>query len=166
MPLSDALMRELEAANEVGVKLEQIEGLPVWEFLPTLGHQRVIQHTFLSVRPRDQSVKCGCIRVLDLLILFPDGSFRRPDLSIFCKEPTPDDKAAETIPVAVVEVISADSRRKDMELSPPFYLKHGILDVVVIDPVAKTVAWFTREGRRDLASPQTIELQCGCVIDV
>lgn len=166
MVLDESTMREIEAADQAGIKLERIEGLPVWEFLRTLAHQETIQQVFLSVRKSPQGNACDFIRVLDLLVLFPGGSFRRPDLSIFCEPPQPRDRACETIPAAVIEVISADSREKDLNLSPPFYLKHGVLDVIVIDPGGKTITRFDNSGRQELRSPQDIELKCGCTISV
>jgi Uma2 family endonuclease len=66
----------------------------------------------------------------------------------------------------VIEVVSPGSEVKDMELSPPFYLLHGVKDVVVFDPRTGSVAHFRRDGRKHLTSPLDIELECGCSVTV
>jgi len=78
-----------------------------------------------------------CIRSPEILVVFPDGSFRRPDLSVFCQPPSPKDGAIETIPAAVVEVVSAESREEDMKIGPPFYLKH-----------ASSMSWWSIRSQR------------------
>jgi len=70
------------------------------------------------------------------------------------------------IPRAVIEVVSPGSEIKDLELSPPFFLLHGVLDVVVYDPRTAGVSHFWTEGRRHLTSPVTIDLRCGCSVTV
>jgi Uma2 family endonuclease len=157
---------EVEAADQIGIKLEMTEGLPTWEFHPTLNHQIVTQAVIRSVRSTNQESKGACLPVPDVLIRFPDGSLKRPDISIFCEMPSERDQVVSSIPGAVVEVISADSWKKDLELNPPFYLKHGVRDVVVIDPTSHQAMRFTRDGRSDLKLPNRIDLQCGCTIEV
>lgn len=159
-------LEQIEAADAAGIKLEMTEGLPTWEFHPTPRHQIVWLGVLKSVRLMPGQDGCGCVALPEVAIEFPDGSMKRPDLSIFCEMPPELDQAVASIPSAVVEVVSRDSRRKDYELNPPFYLKHGVLDIVVIDPIPGSVAVFTKSGRKDLKSPQTLALQCGCLVDV
>jgi Uma2 family endonuclease len=105
-----------------------------------------------------------------VLIRFPDpdGSFKRPDLSIFCTEPPDSDKALEVLPVAVVEILSPGYEDKD--LGPdgaPFYLAHGVVDVVVVDPRTGVVFHFQRDRSPvTLQAPVTLDLTCGCSLDV
>ncbi len=37
---------------------------------------------------------------------FPDGSLRRPDVAIFCREPDEQDDAITLVPEAVIEVVN------------------------------------------------------------
>lgn len=166
MPLSNITMGEIEAADQAGIKLEITEGLPTWEFHPTLNHQLAVQSVFQSIQVSEGGSQCMCLPVLDVLIRFPDGSLKRPDLSIFCQMPAERDEAVTSIPVAVVEVVSAGSGIKDLKLNPPFYLKQGILDIVVIDPLSKEGVWFTADGRTTIELPKRLNLQCGCSIEV
>ncbi|AIE84873.1 Uma2 family endonuclease [Fimbriimonas ginsengisoli] len=168
MGISDAeLMQVIDEAHEAGVKLEIHQGLPIWEFLPSPIHAIVAERVSQSVRKTtgDES-GCGCFHYQDMSIRFPDGSIRRPDISIFCEEPSPTQTATTSIPKAVVEIVSPGSEIKDLELSPPFYLLHGVLDVVVFDPRTGMASHFRREERKQLQSPFELALECGCSVSV
>jgi hypothetical protein len=104
MNIDDVFQR----ADDVGIRLEIIGGLPVWEAHPNLTHQKAIDHIRESIQPaHNQSAStCECVHYADLHIKFPDGSDKRPDISIFCQEPTETESAVTQVPVAVVEIIS------------------------------------------------------------
>ena len=161
------LMRLFEAAHEAGVKLEMHEGIGLWEPLPfpaeTLARTKII-HSVSSPNP----AKCVPLCLFDMAIQFDERSVRRPDISIYLshRPPKPTYEATRKLPEAVIEVVSSGSEVKDMELSPPFYLLHGVKDVVVFDPRTGSVAHFRRDGRKHLTSPVEIALECGCVVTV
>lgn len=97
-----------------------------------------------------------------MLIRFPDGSFRRPDIVIFCERPPEDDDALTIIPRAVIEVISVGYEMKDLTIGPPHYLAHGVQDVVVYDPRSGVTVHSRTTGVATLHAPVTIDLLCGC----
>ncbi len=77
-----------QRATEAGVKLEYINGIPVWEASPVIRHQRILDRVRASIRPADgDDRECACIHYADIYNLFPEGSLKRPDISIFCAEP-------------------------------------------------------------------------------
>ena len=164
MSLDDVFQR----ANDVGIRLEIIGGLPIWETHPNLTHQRAIDYIRESIEPAsDQAaVTCACVHYADLHIKFPDGSDKRPDISIFCQEPTETDSAVTQVPVAVIEIISRGYEAKDLDLGPPFYLLHGVQDVVVFDPYSHRVYYFDAAGKREFESPVTFALHCGCQVTI
>lgn len=166
MPFPNLTMEEIEAADTAGFKVEVTEGLPTWEFHPGLAHQLCIQAMIASIRKLQPAEPCACLPVSDVLVRFPDGSLKRPDISIFCEVPSEIDEAVNVIPGAVIEVISRSSRKRDLELNPPFYLKHGVQDVVVVDPASGEVFWFAQSGSKELTSPHVISLACRYLIDV
>ena len=92
---------------------------------------------------------------------FPDGSLKRPDISIFCREPAEEEEAITLIPEAVIEVISKGYEAKDLEIGPRFYLSQGVKDVVIFDPYTLVVLHVRRDGTRRLLSPVRIDLECG-----
>jgi Uma2 family endonuclease len=152
-------------ADDAGVRLEIIDGLPTWEALPNLTHQEAIdriRQTFRTVE--NGQGRCECLHYSDLHIKFPDGSDKRPDIAVFCRRPTETDSAVTEVPEAVVEVLSKGYEKKDLELGPPFYLGQGVKDVIVYDPDTKATRHFTAAGRRDYAGGVTLTLLCGCQV--
>jgi Uma2 family endonuclease len=152
-------------ADEAGVRLEIIDGLPTWEALPNLTHQEAIDRIRQTLRPVENGKgACACLHYADLHIKFPDGSDKRPDISIFCHRPAETDSAVTEVPEAVIEVLSKGYEKKDLELGPPFYLGQGVKDVVVYDPSTKATRHFTAAGEREHPKAATLTLACGCQV--
>lgn len=104
--------KTLAAAAELGVRLEIMNGLPIWEAQPPYRHQKAVERIASSIREREGGTG-GCVHALDVYVQFAAG-LKRPDISVFCREPTDEeqDAALVMIPEAVVEVISKGSRRR------------------------------------------------------
>jgi Uma2 family endonuclease len=158
-------------AEEAGFKLEWVSGLPLWEAFPSWRHQETVERireSLPSRRDPKPADGCACIHMPDTHILFPDGSLKRPDVSIFCKEPPDDEKdtAVTLIPEAVIEVVSKGYEAKDLQIAPKFYLMHGVKDVIVHDPDTLLVLHARRDGTQHFVSPTRILLECGCSVVV
>jgi Uma2 family endonuclease len=157
-----------QRADDIGIRLEIIGGLPVWERHPNMTHQLAIdriRETITSL-PSQNGRRCACFHLADLHLKFPDGSDKRPDIAIFCEVPTETESAVTQVPDAVIEIVSRGYEAKDLDLGPPFYLGQGVKDVIVFNPYDKQVIHFDRAGRREFASPVTLELKCGCQVTV
>ena len=150
-------------AEELGIKLEIVNGLPVWEASPVIRHQTAVDRIRDSIKKAEtDDINCDCFHVADIYVQFPDGSLKRPDISIFCKTPTETDNALREIPDAVIEIISKGYEKKDLEIGVPFYLANGVKDVVVFNPYTDEVLHFRPDETRNLTSPVEIEFECGC----
>jgi len=125
-------------AEELGIRLEIVGGLPIWEPHPGWKHQKAVDRIRASIRRTGASSEtnpaCSCVHAADVYVSFADGSLKRPDISIFCREPSEEEEAVTLIPEAVIEVISKGYEAKDLEIGPRFYLSQGVKDVVVFDP--------------------------------
>ncbi|NJP06692.1 MAG: Uma2 family endonuclease [Chloroflexaceae bacterium] len=157
--------RRLLQAHELGIRLEMVAGLPIWEPQPVLKHQRAVDRIRASLEPAAESAlssACDCVHAADVYITFPDGSLKRPDIAIFCREPDEEEEAITLIPEAVIEVISKGYEAKDLEIGPQFYLAQGIKDVVVFNPYTLLVLHVRRNRVHRQLSPVTITLECGC----
>ena len=153
----------VQMSEELGVKLEVTRGLPTWEAFPGMRHQKAIRRIVASIAPlADHS----CFEVADVYILFPDGSLKRPDLAIYCVEPADTDGATTELPAAVIEVVSPHYETKDFDLNPPFYLAHGIADVVIFDPRSAIVLHHRLDSVQRHISPVQLDLGCGCRVTV
>ena len=158
-------------ANELGIRLEIVGGLPIWEAHPVYKHQKTIDRIRATIEPEASSREggetgCECIHISDVYISFADGSLKRPDISIFCREPEEQEEAITLVPEAVIEVISKGYEAKDLEIGPHFYLSQGVKDIVVFDPYTLLVLHVRRDSVRRLLSPVTIHLECGCMCTV
>jgi Uma2 family endonuclease len=159
MPIDPKFVR----AEEAGIRLEIVRGLPMWEAAPTLRHQRAVDRIRASIKPR-AGAACACVHAADVYEQFPDGSLKRPDVSAFCREPDELDDAITLVPEAVIEVISKGYEAKDLEIGPSFYLSQGVKDVIVFDPSTLLVSHMTAAQAVRAVSPQPIELLCGCSV--
>ncbi len=166
MALNDDLWAYIANADENGIRLEMVMGTPYWEAMPGTRHQVALQRLERSIDERIAESGNELTTYRNLYIGFPDGSFKRPDLSIFRGDLPETDGPATEIPSAVVEVLSKGSETKDLQIGPPFYLSRGVLDVVVFNPNTLAISHFTKTGTATLISPAEIQLQCGCQVMV
>lgn len=157
MSLSPILLQ----ASELGIRLEIVNGLPIWEAQPVYRHQKHVERIVRGITKTDSA--CACIHAVDVYIQFPNG-LKRPDISIFCKEPSEEeqDSALTMIPEAVIEVVSKGYEAKDLEIGPPFYLSQGVKDVIVFDPLTLLVLHVRKNRTTRQVSPVVIMLECGC----
>ncbi|HYP51214.1 MAG TPA: Uma2 family endonuclease, partial [Pyrinomonadaceae bacterium] len=132
-------------AEQLGIKLEVAAGLPIWEASPVLLHQEKVDEIRATIKKPDSGKTCDCFHYSDIYIQFPDGSLKRPDVSLFCEKPKEREEAVKSVPAAIVEVISKSYEAKDLEISPPVYLANDVKDVVVLNPYTNEVLHF-REG--------------------
>lgn len=150
----------LLSANELGIRLEIVGGIPLWEAQPVYKHQKAIDRIRASITPCEGK-PCGCVHVSDVYVSFPDGSLKRPDISIFCREPDEEDEAVTLVPEAVVEVISKGYEFKDLEIGPQFYLAQGVKDVIVFNPYTLVVLHVRKDRVEHGVSPVSIGLEYG-----
>lgn len=154
-------------AEELGIRLEIVRGLPIWEAAPVWKHQRAVDRIRATIEPvKASGPDCTCVHAADIYVQFPDGSLKRPDVSVFCREPEEEEDAVTLVPEAVIEVVSKGYEAKDLEIAPSFYLSQGVKDVIVFDPTSLLVLHARRDGTVRAVSPQRIDLECGCTCEV
>ena len=150
-------------ANEIGIKLEIVNGLATWEASPVLLHQSAVVRILKSIQTTgNQPEGCGCFPYPDVDLLFPEGSRKRPDISIFCTQPTEWNTLITQKPDAVIEIISKDYEAKDREIGVPFYISQNIRDIVLLDPYTGEVLHYVDGVKHELKSPAAVVMQCGC----
>ena len=157
-------------ADELGIRLEIVAGLPIWEPHPLYRHQKAIDRIRTTIQQKQstgsQQPACTCVHIADVYVSFPDGSLKRPDIAIFCQEPTEEDEAIKMVPEAVIEIVSKGYEAKDLEIGPHFYLSQGVKDVIVFDPYTLFVLHVRRDGTTRQVSPVVIAFECGCACTV
>ena len=151
---------KLLRADELGVRLELVAGLPIWEPHPVYKHQKAVDRIRATLEPT--ITPSTCFHTANVYVSFPDGSLKRPDISIFCKEPEEEEEAITLVPAAVIEVISKGYEAKDLDIGPQFYLSQGVQDVVVFNPYTLVVLHVRKDGVERHLSPVSLNLMCGC----
>jgi Uma2 family endonuclease len=155
--------------DELGFKVELTAGLTTLETSPMAGHQDAIDAIRSSIRLiANSSLLCACVHKSDVYIRFTDGSLKRPDISVFCRQPDEIWTPITLVPEAVIEVISDGYERKDLELNPPFYLENGVKDILIFDPRSKMILHHRKEWTepKKFSSPARFELECGCEVTI
>ena len=152
-------------AEQLGVRLEIVNGLPIWDAQPVYRHQRAVDRIRSTIKPMTDTA-CSCLHIADVYVSFPNGSLKRPDISIFCREPDEDEEAITLVPEAVIEIISKGYEAKDLQIAPPFYLSQGVKDIVVLNPYTLAVLHVHEKGAEHYLSPVEIRLACGCSVVV
>ena len=167
MEATAVLQKTIENAEELDIRLEVVGGLTIWEAQPVAKHQKAVMRIGRSINPRlGSDGRCGCYWLPDVYIQFPEGSLKRPDISIFCREPEQEDEPITLLPEAVIEIISKTYEAKDEKIGAPFFIEQGIKDVVLLNPYTGMVTHKRRDGEMRYSSPVEIELECGCVCTV
>lgn len=153
-------------AEEFGIRLEIVGGLPIWEPYPVYKHQKAVDRIRATIsrvaEASETGGECACVHIADVYVSFPDGSLKRPDISIFCREPEEEEEAIKLVPEAVIEVVSKGYEAKDLDIGPQFYLSQGVKDVVVFNPYTLVVLHVRRDHAERHVSPVEIQLLCGC----
>lgn len=162
------IQRVIMDADRAGFRLEFVNGLGVWEASPILRHQKKVDAIRASIQPVNAAEPCACVHYADVQVAFPDGSQKRPDIAVFCREPDEQDTAITLLPEAVVEILSKNYEAKDLEIGVPFYRRVGVKDIVVFDPETNTVLHYqgAATSAQTYQCPVTLTLQCGCVCTV
>ena len=158
----------VKIGEETGAKLEIAGGIPTWEAFPSARHQNHSFRIQSSIRPTDGYITdCACVHLADVYVRFPDGSLKRPDIAIFCREPSEQTEAVTMLPEAVIEILSPGYEAKDLSIGVPFYLRSGVKDVLVLDPETGGVTHF-RPGYSEArhVSPVALTLTCGCQVTI
>ena len=161
------IQRTILEADQNGFRLEFVNGLGVWEASPVLRHQKKVDEIRASIRPESETEVCACVHYADIQIAFPDGSQKRPDIAVFCREPDEQDAAVTLLPDAVIEILSKNYEAKDLEIGVPFYRHWNIKDTVIFDPQTQTVLHYRGVlPVQTYQSPVILTLACGCVCTV
>lgn len=149
-----------------------------WEAAPSWNHQLAVDTIRDTLHAPGADSGCDCFDIADVDIWFAEGTWRRPDISIWCHKPElppePEGEGARAltiIPDAIVEVVSHSSKKaaaKDLDpaQNPALYLSAGVRDVLVFDPRARRVYHHTGDGMTEHPAGTEFFLRCGCTVTV
>jgi Uma2 family endonuclease len=119
---------------------EYMDGVLVERAMPTPAHGilqiLVGEHLRKYAAEFGYAVAAGC-----RVEIVKASRYRTPDLLV-CMRPVPRAKTLETVPLAVIEILSPDDRLSDQLVRFRDYRARGVREIIVLDPENLTAARY------------------------
>jgi len=122
----------------------QLEVLP----MPTESHQLLVIALFELLKDFVRSRRLGIVLLSPMRIELWPGKFREPDILFMHKEHN--DRRSDRFwrgADLVMEVVSPDDPRRDLETKRREYAQAGIPEYWIVDPVQRSVTVLTLDGQ-------------------
>jgi len=127
-----------------GFRAELLDGVLVKEPAPTGWHQVIVGEIHMLLRDL-----VGSRRVVEspIDVFVDDFNVLQPDVLVLSEaDPIAPGDAQVAIPVLVVEVLSASTASRDRDQKVGIYLRAGVEEVWLVDPVGESVEIHTASG--------------------
>ncbi len=131
------------------VRVELIDGVIYDMATPTLTHQFVISELHYEIRKFIENAKGKCIVLESPIGVWfeeDDKNFLEPDLLIACNPDIIKYKGIVGAPDFVLEVLSPSTVSRDIKLKRELYLKKGVRELWLLDPIKKRLIVFEQNG--------------------
>lgn len=134
-------LEEFEAMpKEDGINYELIDGLIMMSPRPNKRHSEIASR--LAVKLMGYFPDESCFTYFETEVRH-DNSVLIPDLSLFCKE-------NKDLPLLVIEILSPNTRSRDLIQKPYHYQKIGIQEYWVIDPEKEIIMVFNLANESEI----------------
>lgn len=140
-------------------RYELVDGQPVAMTGARSKHDRVVVAALLSIGTQLRGKPCRPCTA-DIAVRIPNGNLRRPDLTVDCGRPDPDDMVAAA-PTLVLEVLSPSTRQRDLlRKALEYKTVPTIAYILFVDPDETAAILHRREdgamwSEHDLIGPDT-----------
>ncbi len=119
-----------------------IEVLP----MPTRQHQKILAYLYRSLFAFMQTLG-GIVLFAPLRVQVRPGKFREPDLIVLLDEQDPRNQDAFWLGAdLVIEIVSPDNPKRDLEDKPVDYAEAGIPEYWIVNPIDETITVLTLAG--------------------
>ena len=141
--------RDLEHAPDDGKTREVICGELYVTAAPGTRHQRIVTELIFSIRTFLQANQVGMVIVSPVEVVFSEHDAVQPDIVYIsnAKRSIIAEKRIMGAPDWVIEVLSASTRERDLELKRKLYAKHGVVYWAVDPEANRLIAWDEAEER-------------------
>ncbi len=154
VPTTEPFTRADYAQLPEGFRAFLLEGQFVREAAPTWSHQEIVGALYVAVRAvarRRVLMAPADVVIDDLNVLQPDILAFGPDV------PRAGTADPETVPVLVMEVLSPGTARRDRVQKTGHYLRAGVAEVWLVDPIAVAIDIVTTAGTTRFDADQVAE---------
>lgn len=140
---------DLEYAPEDGKIREVIHGELYVTAAPSTRHQRLVTELIFLIRTFLQTNPLGLIIVSPIEVVLSEQDAVQPDILFIAnaKRAIIAEKRIMGAPDWVIEVLSASTRERDLDLKRKLYAAHGVV-YWALDPEANTLITWDEEGER------------------
>ena len=123
------------------MRCEILDGSRYVVATPGTRHQRISRNLLVALCRHVKKNALGEILSAPYDVIFPEGNVLQPDILFVRKERTGviGEMNLRAAPDLVVEILSADSRRRDMEVKKKIYARYLVPEYWVVDSEAATV---------------------------
>ena len=141
--------RDLEHVPDDGKTREVIRGELFVTAAPGPRHQRIVTEIVFSIRTFLQANPVGVVIVSPIEVVFSEHDSVQPDIVFICnaKRAIIAEKHIVGAPDWVIEVLSASTRERDLELKRKLYAQHGVV-YWAVDPEANSLIAWDEGGER------------------
>ena len=124
---------------------------------PTLEHQQIVFFLVAMLRSFAAAGNLGLAIMAPLRVKLRDGKFREPDV-LFMLQRNITRAANEFWDGAdlVMEVVSEDNPRRDLEIKRGDYAEAGIPEYWIVDPKSKSVTVLKLEGKQYVTHAEAV----------
>jgi Uma2 family endonuclease len=139
-----------------GYPAELIDGMLVKTPSPSYGHQRMVGDLLVSLHGlvgRDRVVASPIDVFLD------EHNTLQPDVAVF-RDAQRIDTPEVDIPLIVVEVLSPSTANRDRRVKREIYLRAGVEEVWIVDPVAETIEIYRPTGSERFTADEAAASRC------
>lgn len=128
--------------------VELIDGQLIYNDLPTMAHQKVVEGLGFAIKSfiKDNNGKCASYSCgINLQLDEEDNSILAPDIVVVCDQSKETDFGILGAPDWIIEVTSPSTRKKDYRQKLSKYMEHGVREYWVIDMQKEIVATYINE---------------------
>lgn len=153
-------MKLVESSDQ---RYELIDGEVYLLASPGFNHQVVVNeiswhfHNYFKDKPCRSLTAPLDVRLFGFATKFEeDPNVVQPDVMVICDaEKISEDNKYEGIPALIVEVLSPSTKGKDLVVKLHLYMKSGVLEYWIADPMQKTVIQYSFSEERDIRDMHT-----------
>ncbi|MCT4606040.1 MAG: Uma2 family endonuclease [Marinisporobacter sp.] len=146
--LYDEYLKITENEEDANTRYEYIHGHIYMLASPSIKHQRIIGEIFGSLHNYFKGGSCEpFVAPLDVKLYEQKGNIIgnvQPDVFVVCDQSNEDELITPTL---VVEVVSPSSRSRDYVQKLDLYMRSGVREYWIIDPMQKKILQYTFKER-------------------
>lgn len=146
MPRGPHTIEEIYALPE-GERAELIDGELYMMASPSTIHQLLLTELLVTIANYIKGKKGNCkvFTPIGVFLHNDDRTYLEPDIAVICEKEKLDNKGCHGAPDWVIEIVSPSSKKMDYVIKLTEYVKAGVREYWIVDPLKKTIMVYPLE---------------------